>query len=109
MEERLSGVRGSNPGSDVSYGIEYCRCQGIHLVTLGCGTKSRDPMLRQYGRSIQFLDHFGQLPQALERLLRWVFLYGSDRHPGRSEAGYRPLATRERNAASWADSHLDSG
>jgi len=98
----------SNLGCDVSYGIEYCRRQGIHLVTLGCGTKSRDLMLRQYGRSIQFLDHFGQLPQALERLLRWAFLYGGDRHPGRRQAGYRPSASRERSAASWAYSHLDS-
>jgi hypothetical protein len=37
-------------------------------------------MVRQYGRSIQFVDHYGQLPRAIERLLRHTFLYGNKPH-----------------------------
>lgn len=70
----------SNFGVDVEAGIDYCQKQNIHLVTLGCGTKDRAAMEQQYGRTIQFLNHFGQLPQAIERLLRWTFLYGSKPH-----------------------------
>ncbi|MEW6439311.1 MAG: vWA domain-containing protein [bacterium] len=66
----------SNLGCDVRYGIEYCRRQGIQLVTLGCGCKDRQAMVSQYGRSLQFLDHYGQLPRAVERLLKFAFLYG---------------------------------
>ncbi len=69
----------SNYGCDVQYGIEYCRKRRIHLVTLGCGYKDREAMLRQYGKSLQFLDHFGQLPRTIERLLKWTFLYGEKR------------------------------
>lgn len=67
----------SNYGCDVAYGIEFCRKQNIHLITLGVGYKDRDSMLKQYGKNIQFLDHFGQLPTALENLLRRTFLYGT--------------------------------
>ena len=70
----------SNFGVDVQAGIDYCRKQNIYLVTLGCGSKDRAAMEQQYGRTIQFLNHFGQLPQAIERLLRWTFLYGSKPH-----------------------------
>jgi hypothetical protein len=70
----------SNFGVDVQAGIDYCRKQNIYLVTLGCGYKDRAAMEQQYGRTIQFLNHFGQLPQAIERLLRWTFLYGSKPH-----------------------------
>ncbi len=70
----------SNLGCDVRYGIEYCRKQKIHLVTLGCAYKDRHAMVRQYGRSIQFVDHYGQLPRAIERLLRHTFLYGNKPH-----------------------------
>ncbi len=70
----------SNFGCDVQYGIDYCREQNIHLVTLGCGYKDREAMSRQYGKTLQFLDHFGQLPQAMERLLKWTFLYGTKPH-----------------------------
>jgi hypothetical protein len=70
----------SNLGCDVRCGIEYCRKQKIHLVTLGCAYKDRHAMLRQYGKSIQFLDHYGQLPRAVERLLRHTFLYGNKPH-----------------------------
>jgi hypothetical protein len=49
----------SNFGVDVKAGIDYCQKQNIHLVTLGCGTKDR---------------------AAIERLLRWTFLYGSKPH-----------------------------
>jgi len=65
----------SNFGCDVKWGIEYCQSQQVQLITLGCGNKDRDAMLAQYGRGVQFLDHFGQLPQAMERLLKWSFLY----------------------------------
>ncbi|MCP4753497.1 MAG: VWA domain-containing protein [Proteobacteria bacterium] len=70
----------SNFGCDVQHGIEYCRKQKIHLVTLGCGNKNREAMAEQYGKTIQFLDHFGQLPQAIESLLKWTFLYGTKPH-----------------------------
>lgn len=70
----------SNLGCDVRYGIEYCRKQKIHLVTLGCAYRDREAMMRQYGRSLQFLDHYGQLPRAIERLLRHAFLYGKKPH-----------------------------
>ncbi len=70
----------SNLGCDVQYGIEYCRKQKIHLVTLGCAYKDRDAMKRQYGKTIQFVDHYGQLPRAIERLLRHTFLYGNKPH-----------------------------
>jgi len=70
----------SNFGCDVKYGIDYCQQQKIHLITLGCGYKDREAMNRQYGKTIQFLQHFGQLPQAMERLFKWTFLYGSTPH-----------------------------
>ncbi len=70
----------SNLGCDVQYGIEYCRKQKIHLVTLGCAYRDRHAMKRQYGKSIQFVDHYGQLPRAIERLLRHTFLYGNKPH-----------------------------
>ncbi len=85
----------SNMGCDVRYGIEYCRKQKIHLVTLGCAYKERSTMLRQYGRSIQFIDHYGQLPRAIERLLQHTFLYGNKPHlygDGRTQ-GTRVQAT----------------
>ena len=50
-----------------------------HLVTLGCGVKDKALMTRQYGKSIQFITHFGQLPAAVEKLLKWTFLYGDRR------------------------------
>ena len=67
----------SNFGCDVQHGIDYCQKNKIHLVTLGCGYKDRKAMERQYGKTIQFLDHFGQLPRAMERLFKWTFLYGT--------------------------------
>jgi len=70
----------SNFGCDVQYGIDYCRRQNIHLVTLGCGYRDREAMERQYGKTIQFLNHYEQLPQAVERLLKWTFLYGTKPH-----------------------------
>ncbi len=66
----------SNFGCDVSWGLKFCEQQGIGLVTLGCAYKDREGLREQYGRSIQFLDHYGQLPSALERLLKWTFVYG---------------------------------
>ncbi|MCP4755932.1 MAG: VWA domain-containing protein, partial [Proteobacteria bacterium] len=74
----------SNFGCDVQYGIDYCRSQNIHLITIGCGTKDREAMSCQYGKTIQFLDHFGQLPRAVERLLKWTFLYGTGPRPRKS-------------------------
>lgn len=68
----------SNFGVDVSLGIEFCRRENVKLITLGCGVKDRKAMTDQYGKSIQFLQSFGQLPQAVERLLKWTFLYGSN-------------------------------
>lgn len=67
----------SNFGCHVQYGIDFCRDKSIHLVTLGCGHSDRKAMLRQYGKGIQFLDSFRQLPSALEKLLKWTLMYGS--------------------------------
>ncbi|WP_028315762.1 vWA domain-containing protein [Desulfatibacillum aliphaticivorans] len=66
----------SNFGVDVSCGIDYCMQQNINLVTIGCGVRDRAKMEEQYGRTIQFVSHFGQLPMAMEKLLKWSFLYG---------------------------------
>jgi len=70
----------SNFGCDVSYGIEFCRQKKIHLITLGCGYKNKKAMEDQYNNAIQFVDYFEQLPQAMEKLFKWTFLYG-DRQP----------------------------
>ncbi|MFO7557217.1 MAG: vWA domain-containing protein [Desulfobacterales bacterium] len=70
----------SNFGCDVSHGIEFCRQKKIHLITLGCGYKNKKAMEDQYHKTIQFVDYFEQLPQAMEKLFRWTFLYG-DRQP----------------------------
>jgi len=71
----------SNFGCDVAFGIEYCRQQKIPLITLGCGYKSKDAMKNQYGRTIQFIDYFEQLPKAMESLFKGVFLYGGGNFP----------------------------
>lgn len=72
----------SNFGCDVQYGIDYCREKNVHLVTLGCGYKEKDAMVRQYGKTIQFIDHFGQLPHAIEQLLKWTLIYGKRHSSG---------------------------
>ena len=69
----------SNFGCDVCFGMEYCREQKIHLITLGCGYKDRGAMKQQYGRTIQFIDYFEQLPKAMESLFKWAFLCGGGR------------------------------
>lgn len=68
----------SNLGCDVQHGIDYCRKENIDLITLGCGYRDRNAMTHQYGKSIQFLDHFGQLARAMERLFKWTFIYGKN-------------------------------
>jgi len=65
----------ANCGCNVQSGLDYCRAQNIHLVTLGVAYRDRTAMEEQYGKAIQFLDHFGQLPGALENLLKWTLLY----------------------------------
>jgi hypothetical protein len=67
----------SNFGCDVSYGLEYCRLRKIQLITLGCGYKNRPAMEHQYGRTIEFIDYFEQLPKAMENLFKWMFIYGN--------------------------------
>jgi len=69
----------SNCGVEVAYGIDYCRKENIQVITLGCGSRPEDidKMLLQYGRTIQFLDHIGQLPGAVEKLLKWTLVYGA--------------------------------
>lgn len=69
----------NNFGVEVGSAIAHCRRENIHLVTLGCGVKDKALMTRQYGKSIQFITHFGQLPAAVEKLLKWTFLYGDRR------------------------------
>jgi hypothetical protein len=64
----------SNLGLPVQDGIDFCRRRHIHLVTLGCGCMDRQIMLDQYGDAIEFIDDFRGLPQAVERLLRRLFL-----------------------------------
>ena len=70
----------SNFGCSVQYGLDFCTEKGIHLVTLGCGYSDRTAMVRQYGRAIQFLNSFSQLPSALEKLLKWTLIYGGNNH-----------------------------
>jgi hypothetical protein len=69
----------SNFGCDVKFGINHCISKHIHLVTLGVAYKDRDAMRKQYGRTIQFIDHFGQLPSAVEKLLKWTLLKNKTR------------------------------
>jgi len=71
----------SNLGCSVKCGMDYCASQKINLVTLGVAYKDRKAMEKQYGKGIQFLDHFGQLPAVLEMLLRWTLLYGGKKVP----------------------------
>lgn len=71
----------SNLGCSVKCGMDYCASREINLVTLGVAYKDREAMEKQYGKGIQFLDHFGQLPAALETLLRWTLLYGGKKVP----------------------------
>ena len=67
----------SNYGCDVSFGKQYCRQKNIYLITLGCGYKNKPAMQQQYGRTLQFIDYFEQLPNAMESLFKWAFLYGA--------------------------------
>ncbi|HOM28477.1 MAG TPA: vWA domain-containing protein [Deltaproteobacteria bacterium] len=67
----------SNYGCSVQKGIDFCRAQGIHLVTIGCGCHNRRLIEEQYGDTIEFLDSYRQLPKALEHLFRRVFVYGA--------------------------------
>ncbi len=67
----------SNIGLNVPAAIGFCRERNIHLVTLGCGCQDLSAMQAQYGNTIEFIGGFRMLPQAIERLLRWSFLYGS--------------------------------
>ncbi len=87
----------SNLGCDVRHAIDYCRKEHIDLITLGCGYKDREAMIRQYGKSIQFLDHFGQLTQAMERLLKWTFIYG--KRPHVHEAVFSHLISQKKEPA----------
>ena len=82
----------SNLGCHVHFGIDYCRKEKIDLITLGCGYQDKDAMIEQYGKSIQFLDHFGQLAKAMERLLKWTFLY--DKKPNSIFPQYVPISGR---------------
>lgn len=65
----------SNCGCSVDYAIRFCKKEKIDLVTLGCGYKDKDILVQQYGDSLQFLDYFEQLPNAIEVLLKRKLLY----------------------------------
>lgn len=86
----------SNFGCDVSLGIDFCRQKKIHLITLGCGYKNRKAMEEQYRHAIQFVDHFEQLPRAVERLFKRTFLYGNRKsfqyHPSDNSGWNRSAA-----------------
>jgi len=69
----------ANLGCDVQLGIDYCKAKHITLVTLGCGCKDQNAMRAQYGNTIQFIDTFRQLPLAVERLMKWSFIYDERR------------------------------
>ena len=75
----------SNFGCHVQHGIDFCTEKNIHLVTLACGYRDRAAMEKQYGKSIQFLNSFGQLPASLESLLRRTFVYGNSSKHGHPE------------------------
>ncbi|MEW5735279.1 MAG: vWA domain-containing protein [Thermodesulfobacteriota bacterium] len=85
----------SNFGVDVQVALDFCRREKISLITLGCGVKDKKLMTAQYGKSIQFLQSFGQLPQAVERLLKWTFLYGTDRQAATDRMMERILGERQ--------------
>jgi hypothetical protein len=59
----------SNCGCSVNQALEHCSKEKIDLVTLGCGYKEKELLIKQYGKYLQFLDFFEQLPKALESLL----------------------------------------
>jgi len=65
----------SNCGCSVDRALEHCRKEKIDLVTLGCGYKEKDLLIKQYGKYLQFLDFFEQLPKALENLLMRKLLF----------------------------------
>ncbi len=67
----------SNIGCDVHHGIEYCKAEKIHLATIGVAYKDKKAMTKQYGRTLQFLDHFGQLPLVAEKILKWAMVYNA--------------------------------
>lgn len=69
----------SNFGCDVAHGIDFCRRENIFLVTLGCGCPDEAAMAKQYGRTIQFLKGYEQLPRAMERLFQRLFLHADPR------------------------------
>lgn len=65
----------SNCGCSLDRAFEYCRKEKIELVTLGCGYKEKELLIKQYGKYLQFLDYFEQLPKALENLLMRKLLF----------------------------------
>jgi len=58
----------SNCGCSLEHAFNYCKKEKIDLVTLGCGYKEKDALIKQYGKSLQFIDYFEQLPRAMENL-----------------------------------------
>ncbi|MDY6843079.1 MAG: vWA domain-containing protein [Thermodesulfobacteriota bacterium] len=65
----------SNIGTDVKDSIDYCERENIELITLGCAYKDKDLLLEQYGKYVEFVDQFEELPNALENLFkRRIFL-----------------------------------
>jgi hypothetical protein len=82
----------SNFGCDVGYGIDHCKAQKIHLVTLGVACNDQETMRSQYGSRIQFIDHFGQLPSAIESLLKYTLLY--DLKAGAQEYALRKIQSK---------------
>lgn len=58
----------SNCGCSLEHAFNYCKKEKIDLVTLGCGYKEKDALIKQYGKSLQFIDYFEQLPSAMENL-----------------------------------------
>ena len=61
----------SNWGCGVENAINVCRIKRINLLTLGmwCSPKSKDQLIAEYGRLVQFVDQVDALPQLFRALL----------------------------------------
>ncbi|VTR65968.1 conserved hypothetical protein [Desulfosarcina cetonica] len=66
----------SNWGCGVENAIRTCQRKRINLLTLGmwCGKKSKEQLVEEYGKLVQFVDHLDRLPDLFRALLsksRW--------------------------------------
>jgi len=67
----------SNWGSEVKYGIEFCKKQHIDLITLGlgCNKESREALKNEYGEQVRFVDDLKTLPRKFIELVAHITRY----------------------------------